>query len=279
MTAQSSGSVPPGWYPDPAEPSVTRYWDGEGWRVETPAEPEPPVVVAPPVPAAYQGPQAQAPYSHIGPPGSVKRPVNWPADWPFPPPGRVTPFGRSLATPGRRIAARLLDVAILTVITVALNAWFVVLWWREALPWFNTMTAEAEAGRSPWEVEQPDRMVWLLYAMLLVTTLAWFAYEVPSTANTGRTLGKRIMRIQVIPIEGEGQLTMGRAFRRWNPMGTSFLLFSCCGPFAFVIPVLDVIFIATDRYLHQALHDRSAQTYVVNDPPRVPDSKKEELQP
>lgn len=174
-----------------------------------------------------------------------------------------------------RFAARLLDAGILLLLNVVINGYFAVMWWREARPWFDEVMARAQAGQSTLDAAPTERLAWISLAILVVATLIWFAYEVPSTANTGRTLGKQIMRIQVIPTEGEGQLTMGRSFRRWNPMGMSLLTLFCCWPLAFVFPILDVIFVATDRYLHQALHDRSARTYVVNALPKAPESKKE----
>lgn len=48
---------PPGWYPDPAEPDVQRYWDGEGW---SPNAPTPPVEVDPAVGADNGGAPAAA---------------------------------------------------------------------------------------------------------------------------------------------------------------------------------------------------------------------------
>lgn len=250
MTAQSSGSIPPGWYPDPADPSVTRYWDGEGWQVETPA----PEAAPPPVPVVV-APQPQQ--------RGLRPPVNWPPDWPFPPPGRVAPFGRPLATPMTRLAARLLDLVFLLLVNVLVNGWLVVQWWREARPWFDEVMARYEAGESTTDVATGERFGSLGFAILFIATLLWFAYEVPSTATSGRTLGKRIMGIQVISTDGSGTLSFGRSVRRWNPLGITLLLITCCGPFAVVFAILDAVFVATDRYLHQALHDRSARTYVV----------------
>jgi len=283
-------SIPPGWYPDPAEPSVTRYWDGEGWEVpasadtpsadaipDTAVETGAPAAPAPTAPPATPVPQQPLPPNVYRARSGVRPPSNWPADWPFPPPGRVAPFGRPLAEPGKRLAARLIDAFVLLALNVAVNGWFAYLLWQDLLPYADAWAANAknpDTATSPWDITPPERTSWLILTIVAIFTLLWFAYEVPSTANHGRTLGKRLMRIQVIPMEGEGKLTMGRSIRRWNPMGITPLLLLCCGilaPLALILPFLDNLLVVTDRYLHQALHDRSARTYVVNAP------KKEEV--
>lgn len=38
MTQQSPA---PGWYPDPSNPSLQRYWDGSGWRAPESSPPRP----------------------------------------------------------------------------------------------------------------------------------------------------------------------------------------------------------------------------------------------
>ena len=39
-----------------------------------------------------------------------------------------------------------------------------------------------------------------------VACALWFAYEVPAVANTGQTLGKRMLGIQVVGVEGAARL-------------------------------------------------------------------------
>jgi len=56
--------ISPGWYKDPADASVQRYWDGEGWLgdpipADAPAPPGPPPGAKPP--AAFTKPVKPAP--------------------------------------------------------------------------------------------------------------------------------------------------------------------------------------------------------------------------
>jgi hypothetical protein len=53
-------------------------------------------------------------------------------------------------------------------------------------------------------------------------------------------------------------------------MGLPTLLWSCCG-LGFVLQFIDALFVAIDRPLHQALHDKSALTVVVNVPRHGPE--------
>lgn len=58
-SAGSPPAPPPGWYPDPAQPEVERYWDGGGWDTrrgsKRPGDPEPDPVVEEADPAVAEG--------------------------------------------------------------------------------------------------------------------------------------------------------------------------------------------------------------------------------
>ncbi|MEV6929438.1 RDD family protein [Dactylosporangium sp. NPDC051485] len=100
----------PGWYKDPADTDVQRYWDGEGWIGEPvpasePAPAEPPVVtppeppVAPPAPApAGPGPVVTTPGAAL-PQGAVVLPPGTPIPPGGFPPGQLPP-GAIVLPPG-----------------------------------------------------------------------------------------------------------------------------------------------------------------------------------
>ena len=100
----------PGWYKDPVDPDVQRYWDGEGWIGEPvpasePTPAEPPVVKAeppapPPVPAApTSGPPIVTTPGSPLPQGAVVLPPGTPIPPGGFPPGQLPP-GAIVLPPG-----------------------------------------------------------------------------------------------------------------------------------------------------------------------------------
>jgi uncharacterized RDD family membrane protein YckC len=243
-------SIAPGWYPDPADPTTTRYWDGEGWVDPTSAT----EVQAAPQPVAGQQPPAT--------PG-VTAPPWWPEGFAYPPHGLVTPHGLSLASPSRRLAARAVDLAVLAALNLVFNGWFVYQWFREAIP-----LAQEYLSTGDLAALTSARLNELQLVISIIAYVLWLAYEVPALHSRGQTLGKMLLGIQVIPMEGPQRLPFRRCFRRWQWFGIPFLLFICCGIFGFILPIVDNIFVATDQFLHLAWHDRTARTFVVRVPPR-----------
>jgi uncharacterized RDD family membrane protein YckC len=241
----------PGWYKDPAEPTTQRYWDGEGWVGEA------------------------LPLDATPPPGAVEKRVAAPAPPPAAPPpvgpplpilGPARPHGYVLAGMGARAVARLIDVSVLLLLNVAVNGWFVYQWLLEYVPYTQALMQAYFDKRDILEVPRPSRMDNLILVISLLAMALWFAYEVPATAHSGQTLGKRAARIKVVRVESQEPLGFLRAIRRWNPMGLPLLLLYCCGPFLVVLQLLDLVFIPIDRVHRMALHDRSAGTYVVQLP-------------
>ncbi|GAA1420297.1 RDD family protein [Catellatospora coxensis] len=280
-------TISPGWYKDPADPSTQRYWDGEGWLgASLPADATPPdgPPAAPPPPPPPPVPVGQ-PVHKVGeagpgpvppvlppaggmppgglPPGAIPR--GWPHPVPQPP---VRPHGMPLATPGARLVARIVDTIALVLLNVVVNGWFIYLFLREYIPFTQAITDKwMETGELPLDMERPAQMDALLLVIILIALALWFAYEVPATAHTGQTLGKRLARIKVVRVENLDPLGVGRAWRRWSPLAMPLLLLSCCGPCFVILQFVDVIFLLIDRQQRMAWHDRSAGTYVV----RLPD--------
>lgn len=281
-------NIAPGWYKDPADPSTQRYWDGEGWLGDPlPVDAQPPAG-PPPVPkvglAGGGHPSGQTPnlggatarpgagrgaptgVGTGGLPGpgdggtSPPVPPGSPAGRPYPRflPVPPRPHGLPLATPGARFLARMVDIAIVVALNVVVNGWFAYQWWRTVEP---TLETRWRTGAVDSAV-MPERAYWLLYTIMFVGLALWFAYEVPAVASTGQTLGKRVLGITVMRLESQEPLGFRRSMRRWNRMGMPVLLWPCCGV-GFVLQFVDNLFVAIDRPLQQAIHDKAALTVVV----------------
>lgn len=183
------------------------------------------------------------------------------------------PHGLPLAPLGARLAARLIDIGIVLALNVAVNGWFVVQWVREISPVFAEAWRRALAGDPSTEgLAQPDpRSDYLLMAIVLITAALWLAYEVPAVANGGQTIGKRLAGVKVVPMADEDRVGFGRSLRRWNTMGLPVFLWYCCG-IGFLLQLVDNGYVLADRPLRQALHDKRAQTVVVQVPrqPLIP---------
>ena len=197
-----------------------------------------------------------------------------PPGWVALPPGYLVvaeprPHGLMLAGAGSRLVARLVDVMAVLVLAAIANFWFAMQFWQVMQPYLNAALAVAERGETSLEAQPvpPDSATLLVVLMTVVLTAVWFAYEVPASANSGQTLGKRLLGIKVVRLESEERLGFGRAFRRWGRLGLPTLLWYCCGV-GFLLQVIDCLFVAIDRPLRQALHDKAANTVVVRVPRR-----------
>ncbi|WP_018217431.1 RDD family protein [Salinispora vitiensis] len=299
-------SVAPGWYLDPADPDTRRYWDGEGWLgAPIPAEATPPAGPPPPEPepepapeskpatrfdkpgppagqpgaAAGQpapggsgtpspghGPPPGAPYRGTpgGPPPGAPYPT-WPGQQPEP-----RPHGLPLAGLGARLVARLIDITVVLALNVVVNSWFVWQYVQQISPPFAEAwrrIVEQDTANTTEIPEAGDQAANLQIVILLIATALWMAYEVPSMANRGQTFGKRVMGLQVLPVSAVAPLGFGRALRRWNTLGLPTLLWFC--GIGFLLQLIDSLSPLFDRPLRQALHDKRAQTVVVQ-LPRTP---------
>jgi uncharacterized RDD family membrane protein YckC len=167
-----------------------------------------------------------------------------------------------LAASGARLLARLIDIFVVLVLNVLVNGWFVYEYVKEVSPVYRAWSRRVTEGDGSSLPNVTERAANLQIVIVLLAAALWFAYEVPAVANTGQTLGKRLLGIRVIRLDNPQRLGFGRSFRRWNTMGLPTLLW-CCG-IGFVVQFIDALFVAIDRPLHQALHDKSALTVVVD---------------
>ncbi|RQX08171.1 RDD family protein, partial [Micromonospora globispora] len=201
-----------------------------------------------------------------------------PPGWPYPTgPGRPPeprPHGLALASYGARLVARLIDFGIVFLLNAAVNGWFVWRYIEEISPYLRESVRRSLAGETSTEgLPQPgEQAAGLQIAILLIATALWFAYEVPAMASSGQTFGKRVMRVRAVPVEADQPLGFGRAMRRWSTLGLPTLLWYCCG-LGLLLQLIDAVSPLFDHPLRQALHDKRAQTVVVQLPRTGPDTR------
>jgi uncharacterized RDD family membrane protein YckC len=177
----------------------------------------------------------------------------------------LRPHGLALANVGARLVARLVDVLAVLVLVVVADAWIAREFWNQISPYLQEAKDAQLQGLPQPEPTNATQLLYLLLAMCAVAAAVWFAYEVPSTANSGQTLGKKLLGIKVVRMESPDRLGMARSLRRWTRMGIPTLFWSCYG-LGFLLQFVDCVFVVIDRPLHQALHDKGAVTVVVEVP-------------
>ncbi|MFF7162615.1 RDD family protein [Streptomyces sp. NPDC008086] len=151
---------------------------------------------------------------------------------------------------GKRLAARLLD----TVVLAAVTAVAAVPLGTKALDHVN---GKIDAAKLSGETVT----VWLLdgttsvYLGIILAVLLLFgvAYEVLPTAKWGRTLGKKLLGLEVRDIEAHEPPEFGAALKRW-------LVYSIPG--LLVVGVVGVLWCVFDRPWRQCWHDKAARTFV-----------------
>ncbi len=205
------------------------------------------------------------------PPAPRPTQPGWYRGVPLPPgnllvPVQIKPHGYPLAPLGLRLLARLIDIGVVLLLTAVATGWLVYSVIREYAPVWDAIWTAAKAGENTNNTVLPavsGRASTLATVVIpLIIMLLWWVYEVPATARTGQTFGKRVVGIKVLGLESTQPLGIRRAFRRWNPLGLPVIFWSCLG-LGFLLQFVDSLSPAVGGPLNLALHDRSAATVVV----------------
>ncbi|NUO45625.1 MAG: RDD family protein, partial [Streptomyces sp.] len=151
---------------------------------------------------------------------------------------------------GKRLAARLLDTVVLLGVTAA-----------AAVPLGTRALDHVDEKIDAAKLSGETVTVWLLDGttstylggVLAVLLVFGVLYEALPTAKWGRTLGKRLLGLEVRDIEGGEPPSFGAALRRW-------LVYSVPGLLA--IGVVGVVWGLFDKPWRQCWHDKAAHTFV-----------------
>jgi uncharacterized RDD family membrane protein YckC len=158
-----------------------------------------------------------------------------------------------LADFGNRLLAYLIDSAIMVGVTLVVAIPAFVLFFVALAP----ATLDTTDG-----TVQPDvggffvGALLLEFGLLVFVVAAYYVYIVEMMWRSGQTVGKRVMKLRVVPLDPRLQLTRGMAAKRWavQIVASSFVpLFG----------YLDGLWQLWDKPFLQTLHDKAAQTIVV----------------
>ncbi|MGL5862449.1 MAG: RDD family protein [Phycicoccus sp.] len=252
----------PGWYDDPDDPSLLRYFDGVVWSAHTAPRRSPTAqrstigrVAAPlqPTPAPARAADTwqtshPAPY---GSPGATRR--------------DVLPDGAVLAEWWRRLLARVLD-SLLSGLVATVLGWPFVQELGSVFGRYVTDSLEAaERGAStPDQTAFAAAVADVAVPIAVIGLVVAVVYEVVFLVWRGATPGKMALGTQVRRVGSPGRLSVTTAARRQviSVVATVVGLVPLIGVLGTVMRVLDPAWLLWDPK-RQALHDKVADTVVV----------------
>jgi uncharacterized RDD family membrane protein YckC len=169
-----------------------------------------------------------------------------------PPPPALSPAGVPLADFGTRLGAYVIDSILLGVVNLIV-----------IIPALFLLAGQVFA-RVPDNGTDPGAFFATTFVPLIGFELGivifslglTYVYTVEMMHRSGQTLGKRILKIRVVPLDPNLRLTRTMAVKRW---ATEFLP----GTFVGFYALIDGLWQLWDRPFQQTLHDKAAQTVVV----------------
>ena len=273
---------PPGWYDDPSDPTMLRYWDGVTWTSHTTPRKSPTASQstighadqAPTTPLPQGGWRAQSPQPGGPPP---QYPGDYPGagqqnpsggqnpyggQYPVAPQsqawmrGPVTADGVPLASWGKRFGAWLIDGLILAALSYFALQLF-------APGYFDTVQQFVDLASTGDQAALEGQIGTLTEESLKASIVTWLtitAYCVAFWTTTSQTPGKMVLRISVRRADRPGALDLATALRR-RLLSLIQLIPFISGIYA-VIWLLDGLWPLWDNQ-RQALHDKVGATQVV----------------
>ncbi|ROT28075.1 RDD family protein [Micromonospora sp. HM5-17] len=217
-----------------------------------PGHPAPGAPPGQPVTPGYAAPGAPPGYGT--PPGYGARPGH-----PVPGPPPTSPGGQPLASFTDRLLAVLIDGAILGGIGLVCAIPAVIIFFVAVGPELTAVEYQPDGT-----VATPDLAAIIVPLLLMeaalfaVMLVVQYVYSVEMSRRTGQTVGKRVMKIRIAPLDPTGSLTRGVLARR-------FLAQLGCG----LVPgmsYVDGLWQLWDKPYQQCLHDKFARTVVVKVP-------------
>jgi uncharacterized RDD family membrane protein YckC len=177
-----------------------------------------------------------------------------PPGWRPTPPPPLSPGGQPLADFGTRFLSYLIDSAIITAVLTVLALPVMAIFFATQ---FDRLSTTDPYG------PQPDifrdfigPLLLIELGLILAVLVIYYIYNVELMYRTGQTVGKKAMKIRVVPLDPAAPLTRTMAAKRYLVEYIGGLLI----PF---FSYLDGLWQLWDKPYQQTLHDRFAQTVVI----------------
>lgn len=261
---------PSGWYDDPSNPEMLRYWDGVTWTNHTAPKKSPTAsqsTIGLPQQTAPQTPAPTSPMTQGGPWQGQNTP-QYPAQYQHYPQypqapgaawltaGPTTTDGVPLASWGKRLAAWLIDGVILLVLTMILVQLFVPDYAGTVQRFVDAASAQDQKAMENLVGDVASQAV----RVGLVSWLTISIYCIAFWTTLAQTPGKMAVGISVRRADAPGPLDLGTAVRR--RLISLIQIVPFISGVYFIVFFLDYLWPLWDAK-RQALHDKVARTQIV----------------
>lgn len=254
----------PGWYDDPQDPTLLRYYDGILWTAHTTTKVSPTAAQS----TIGHAHEVQSAASHAPVHGTHQGAPPL-AGWATGPyagtQSGILPSGVRLAAWWQRLLARIIDVIITSIIALVVSTPWLGPLLTAFGDYLDASVTAAEAGTDPPSmIAFQTEIAGLMTPITIATLLVGLAYETLFLTWKGATPGKMMLGMQVRRSDGTTPIQLVGALRRQViQVGTSMLAFvPVVGLLGSVLSLVDSIWLLFDPR-RQCLHDKVADTVVV----------------
>jgi uncharacterized RDD family membrane protein YckC len=266
----TSAPTSPGWYDDPDDAALLRYFDGVVWTAHTVPRRSPTAeqstIGRSSLPATASGPPAAAhdggaayPQQQYGSVPSTPYGSSWATR------RDVLPDGAVLAEWWRRLLARLIDWVVTGILT-AVVAWPFLQDVSTAFGSYLTDSVEAaeRGAAAPDQTAVVEALTDVILPLTVIGLAVRLVYEIGFLAWRGATPGKLALGTVVRRVSAPGRLSVVDAARRQAISVVTAVLgvVPILSLLGFVLSVVNPAWLLWDPR-RQALHDKVADTVVV----------------
>jgi uncharacterized RDD family membrane protein YckC len=217
-----------------------------------PTPPGYPVYGPPPGYSAYGPPPG---HPGFGPPPG--HPAYGRPPYGYPPLPPLSPGGQPLADFGSRLLAAMIDGAILGVVGLILGIPLFVYLFSQLSKMTDSVdpvTGELDSARFFGGFGSHILLLELGFTVVLL--VIYYVYYVEMLHKSGQSVGKRVMKLRIVPIDPTARLTRGMVALR-------YLVEFVAAMFVPFLPYLDGLWQLWDKPYQQTLHDKAARTVVI----------------